>query len=274
MGNFKSGQAKVLSPEEIEHLFNVIEEHRHPEKNSAIMHISFCLGLRAQEIALLQIKEVAKLTDSIGGFELHKTLRLPKGITKGAGAVLRNKQSYHRQSFTITLTEFDRAIQQAFELGAAGKNSIDPTRFYPPVKKKSGGKARDLPMVHPGLRDSLERFLYVRLAMKRTDKEGNPIKLTKKDPLFITQKGGPYSPNTLQDHMAVMLQEWAGFRRASSHSGRRTLLTDVIHNQGKSVKIAQKIAGHKSPATTIIYEEPPEDAVADALRGLETDISN
>jgi integrase len=84
--------------------------------------------------------------------------------------------------------------------------------------------------------------------------------------VFITQKGGAYSPNTLQEHMALMLKDWTGIEKASSHSGRRTLITDVIHKQKKSVKIAQKIAGHVNPSTTIIYEEPPEEEIADALK--------
>jgi hypothetical protein len=57
----KSGQARVLSPSQQQELFSVIKTHRHPEKNLAIMQISFRLGLRAQEIALLQVKEVAQL---------------------------------------------------------------------------------------------------------------------------------------------------------------------------------------------------------------------
>jgi integrase len=65
-----------------------------------------------------------------------------------------------------------------------------------------------------------------------------------------------------------MLRKWAMIEKASSHSGRRTLITNVIHGQKKSVKIAQKIAGHVSPATTIIYEEPPEEAISDALKAM------
>lgn len=68
--------------------------------------------------------------------------------------------------------------------------------------------------------------------------------------------------------MALMLRDWTGIEKASSHSGRKVLITDIIHDQGKSVKIAQKIAGHVNPATTLIYEEPPEEAISDALRNL------
>ncbi len=57
----KSGQARVPAPDQQRHLFDVIQDHRHSEKNTAIMMISYRLGLRTQEIALLQVKEVAKL---------------------------------------------------------------------------------------------------------------------------------------------------------------------------------------------------------------------
>ena len=62
------------------------------------------------------------------------------------------------------------------------------------------------------------------------------------------------------------IRKWAGIEKASSHSGRRALITDVIHGQKKSIKIAQRIAGHVQPSTTILYEEPPEEAVSDALK--------
>ncbi|WP_227506180.1 site-specific integrase [Marinobacter psychrophilus] len=81
----------------------------------------------------------------------------------------------------------------------------------------------------------------------------------------MTQKGGPYSPDTLQEHLALMKGQWTGIERASSHSGRRTLMTNIIHEQKKSVKVAQKIAGHVSASTTLIYDEPPEESLKDAL---------
>lgn len=64
------------------------------------------------------------------------------------------------------------------------------------------------------------------------------------------------------------LRGWAGIEKGSSHSGRRSLITNVIHTQKKSVKIAQKIAGHVNPSTTLIYEEPPEEIIEEALKNL------
>lgn len=37
----KSGQARVPTTIQQRHLFQVIQEHRHPEKNTAIMQVSF-----------------------------------------------------------------------------------------------------------------------------------------------------------------------------------------------------------------------------------------
>lgn len=115
-------------------------------------------------------------------------------------------------------------------------------------------------MIDRDLRETLIEYIQMRI--------GKGEKLRPSSPLFITQKGGPYSPNTLQEHMALMMRDWAGIEKASSHSGRRSLITNVIHKQKKSVKVAQKIAGHVNPSTTLIYEEPPEEILEEALKNL------
>ncbi|WP_245742539.1 site-specific integrase [Marinobacter segnicrescens] len=168
----------------------------------------------------------------------------------------RSKSTYQRRRISFSIHDFHQVVQQIETLAKAGAE-IKPEDFYPEVKKHRG-KSRDLPMNDVALRTAIENHLAIRLA-------ANPsIKRT--DPLFLTQKGGPYSPNTLQEHLALMQRLWAGIERASSHSGRRTLMTNIIHEQKKSVKIAQKIAGHVSPSTTLIYEEPPEESLKEALR--------
>lgn len=57
----------MLTPDQFAHLLNVIKDHRYPEKNTALVQISFKLGLRVQEIALLQIKDVAELRRETSG---------------------------------------------------------------------------------------------------------------------------------------------------------------------------------------------------------------
>lgn len=92
---------------------------------------------------------------------------------------------------------------------------VNPESFYPPLKAHRG-KSRDLSLVDKELRDVLIQYLIVRLEKCPSAKPS--------DPLFITQKGGAYSPNTLQEHMALMLRGWAGIEKANSHSGRRALI--------------------------------------------------
>lgn len=254
----KSGQARVLTPKQREHLFDVIQQHRHSEKNTAIMQVSFKLGLRAQEIALLQVKEVARLNKAGTDFNLLEIMSLPAAYTKGADAMKRSKSHYQRKSISFDVDSFNQLVKQIERLAKSGAD-INPADFYPPVKKHKG-KSRDLPMIDADLRKALTEYLHLRL--------GRGEKLKPSSPLFITQKGGPYSPNTLQEHMALMLRDWASIEKASSHSGRRSLITNVIHKQKKSVKVAQKIAGHVNPSTTIIYEEPPEQILEEALKNL------
>lgn len=254
----KSGQARVPSQTQQAHLFDVIKEHRHPEKNTAIMQISFKLGLRAQEISLLQVKEVAQLNATGTDFKLLEIMSLPAAYTKGANALGRSKSEYQRRTISFDVQSFNQVVRQIENLAKAG-GTVNPEDFYPPVKKHKG-KSRDLPLVDSPLRESLIAYLNLRI-----EKEGS---LRPSDALFISQKNSPYSPNTLQEHMALMLRGWAGIEKASSHSGRRSVITNVIHKQGKSVKVAQKIAGHVNPSTTIIYEEPPEEEISEALKDL------
>ena len=254
----KAGQARVPTTAEWQRVFEVIQDHRHPEKNTAIMQISAKLGLRAQEIALLQIKEVARLKKSPPGFTLYKVMSLPAAYTKGANAMGRSTPQYNRRTVSFSVEAFDQVVAQIVDLANAGVD-VDPKRFYPAVKRRTG-QSRDLPLVDEDLREALSTYLALRL-------DKNPgAKPT--DPLFITQKGVPYSPNTLQEHMALILRSWAGIEKASSHSGRRSVITDIIHKQKKSLKVAQKVAGHKSASTTVIYDEPPEEAISDALKNL------
>ena len=255
----KTGQARVLTPEQFAHLLRVIQEHRYPEKNTALVQVSFKLGLRVQEIALLQVKDVAELGPESSGersFKLKEILALPAAYTKGADALKRSKSTYQRRRISFSVYDFDQLVKQIETMAKAGVD-IEPEDFYPEVKKHRG-KSRDLPMNDAALRSAVENYLSIRVSTHPS--------LKKTDPLFLTQKGGPYSPNTLQEHFALMQRRWAGIERASSHSGRRTLMTNIIHEQKKSVKVAQKIAGHVSPSTTLIYEEPPEESLTEALQ--------
>ncbi|GAB1259155.1 hypothetical protein NBRC116494_36570 [Aurantivibrio plasticivorans] len=182
----KSGQARVPTSKQQRHLFEVIQSRRHPEKNTAIMQISFKLCLRAQEISLMQIKEVARLTKGATDFHLLEIMSLPAAYTKGADALGRSKSQYQRKMINFDIESFDKVVRQIEKLARSGLD-VDPEQFYPSLKKHRG-KSRDLPIVDVELRKALTDYLQHRLNKGETLKPSSP--------LFVPKKG----IHTLQTH--------------------------------------------------------------------------
>ena len=60
-----------------------------------------------------------------------------------------------------------------------------------------------------------------------------------------------FSSNTLGQEF-IKIYERAGIDGASSHSGRRTFITNLA-NKGVGVRVLQALAGHRSIATTQLY---------------------
>lgn len=69
-------------------------------------------------------------------------------------------------------------------------------------------------------------------------------------PLFLSQKGGAFSPNTMQRLIANLYKK--GDVRASSHSGRRSFATRLIEN-GTDIYAVMELMGHSSIQTTQTY---------------------
>ncbi len=88
---------------------NEIEHRQYPAKYALTIQISFKLGLRAQEMALLRIREIAALSDEFScGHKVNDVLVLPKSFTKGARAIPTNGNTTNaRTSVCFTVTEFD-----------------------------------------------------------------------------------------------------------------------------------------------------------------------
>lgn len=79
------------------------------------------------------------------------------------------------------------------------------------------------------------------------------------DKFFYTQKkyGKGFTPNTLTQHFHYLYRH-AGVRGASSHSGRRSFITNLA-SKGISVRVLASLAGHKSIATTQRYIDVNDD---------------
>ena len=81
--------------------------------------------------------------------------------------------------------------------------------------------------------------------------------------LFQSQKGAGFSANTMCQ-LLIQIYDEAGFREATSHSGRRSLLTSLA-GKGVSVRVLQEIAGHSSLAVTQRYIDVNDEQMRAAV---------
>ncbi len=77
--------------------------------------------------------------------------------------------------------------------------------------------------------------------------------------LFYTQKraGEGFTPNTLAQHFHYLYLK-AGIDGASSHSGRRTFITNLA-SKGVGVRVLMSLAGHQNISTTQRYIDITDD---------------
>jgi len=102
-------------------------------------------------------------------------------------------------------------------------------------EQTKGRKARRV-FVNSKLRKELEQYL-------------KQVQLAEKCPtLFQSQKGNAFGANTLCQ-LLLNIYGACGLDGASSHSGRRTLLTRLA-SKGISVRVLAEIAGHSSISIT------------------------
>lgn len=84
-------------------------------------------------------------------------------------------------------------------------------------------------------------------------------------PLFLSQKGGPFTANTLQRAIANLYKQ-AGVN-GSSHSGRRSFATNLIR-KGADIYSVQQLMGHSSIQTTQEYFASDPNHLMDIVKKL------
>lgn len=102
-----------------------------------------------------------------------------------------------------------------------------------------GGKYREVFLMDQATKSTIVNYIIT----ERADHSPN-------DPLFLSQKGGRFSANTMQ-RMIARLYKNAGIK-ASSHSGRRSFATNLI-NKNVDIYSVQQLLGHSSIQTTQEY---------------------
>jgi len=107
-----------------------------------------------------------------------------------------------------------------------------------------GGKARVAYLSNVGLCAQLLAYLDERRACQG-------MLFNFDAPLFLSQKGGYFSPNTMQQ-LIGHLHRQAGIHNGRSHSGRRWFATELI-TKGIDIKSVSVLMGHSSVSMTAQY---------------------
>ena len=81
--------------------------------------------------------------------------------------------------------------------------------------------------------------------------------------LITSKTAKPFSPNGLCQVM-LHIYDSAGLDKATSHSGRRTFITDLAH-RGVNVRVLAALAGHANIATTQRYIDLNENVMRAAV---------
>jgi integrase/recombinase XerD len=82
-------------------------------------------------------------------------------------------------------------------------------------------------------------------------------------PLFTSRVGKRFSPNSLCQ-LFGRIYNACGLDAATSHSGRRTFITDLAH-KGVNVRVLAALAGHANISTTQRYIELNENVMREAV---------
>jgi integrase len=118
------------------------------------------------------------------------------------------------------------------------------------------GRGRRIP-IHPELRSAL-RACHAW--------EGRPVV----GPVVRSQRGGHFTPRGIVNWFAALYGD-VGLTGCSSHSGRRTFITNAARLVGKtggSLRDVQELAGHRALTTTERYIEGDRDAQRKLVRLL------
>jgi integrase/recombinase XerD len=119
------------------------------------------------------------------------------------------------------------------------------TEFRLTAEQTKGGYARTV-FVSDKLRRELAAYVKT---LKRHDRASLA--------LFGTQKRDSFTANTLCQYFHWLYKR-AGLEGASSHSGRRTFITNLA-SKGVGVRVLAALAGHRNPSTTMVYIDASDD---------------
>lgn len=122
-----------------------------------------------------------------------------------------------------------------------------------------GNKHRDVSLENKMVSTAIKIYITER-------KEQDGLAFNLDAPLFRSQKGTAFSPNAMV-RVLCDIYKASGIKDASSHTGRRTLITKLAY-AGIDLNSIRQIAGHSSISTTQRYIDDNPQRIADILKGI------
>ena len=121
--------------------------------------------------------------------------------------------------------------------------------------EQTKGKYPRSVVLNEKLRKEILNYLLTRFSKQElTELQSNAVK---EKPLFNTQKSDGFNANTACYHFH-MLYKRAGLEGCSSHSGRRSFLTE-LSSKSVPLKVLMELAGHRQAQTTMRYVNVTQD---------------
>mgnify|MGYP001293742355 CR=1 FL=1 len=139
-----------------------------------------------------------------------------------------------------------------------GGKVVDTLRLIGSYTK--GNKHRDIPLNNHKVINAIENHITNQMEVR-----GRFLEPT--NPLFRSQKGRFFSPNSMV-RLIKRIYVNAGFRNASSHSGRKKFATTLIE-QGADINCVKLLMGHSSIQTTALYCSPSPKRLANLMSSVQ-----
>lgn len=166
---------------------------------------------------------------------------LSKSQLKAVMSVTRNSGKYaERNCIAIALTYYaGLRVKEVASLLISDVFSEDGQvkKFIYLSADKSKGHSRTI-VINKNLTNQLKQFTQT-------------IDIAKRDKPLIASQKGKFKPNALCQ-LFTRLYKAAGLDGCSSHSGRRSFITNLAH-KGVSAKVLMTLAGHQNLSTTERY---------------------
>jgi len=122
-----------------------------------------------------------------------------------------------------------------------------------------GSKHRDVSLENKVVIKTITDFIQ-----ERIEEDKSTFNLD--SPLFRSQKKTAFSPNSMVRVLCDIYKN-SGFKDATSHSGRRSLITKLAY-AGIDLNSIRQIAGHSSISTTQRYIDDNPLKIADILKSI------